>query len=55
MTVRMSNFYNDLEFSRGKPEKDDMTILKNNIIGCIDVIKTSENEDKKGIDYIAYL
>lgn len=55
MTVRMSNFYNDLEFSRGNPEKDDMTILKNNIIGCIDVIKTSKTEDKKGIDYIAYL
>lgn len=44
-----------LKYSRGDSETNDLTILKNKIIGCLSVEKTSIEIDKKGIDYIATL
>jgi hypothetical protein len=41
--------------SRGLSEVDDITFLKNNIVDCIDVVKTSIVDEKKGTDYFVYL
>jgi len=55
INIIVHDFTQKYEFSRGKSEQDDIIILKNNIVGCVDVIKTSKRDDKKGIDYKAYL
>ena len=49
------NFAAKLENSRGSSEKIDLTVLKDCIDGCLSVIKTDVEIDKKGIDYIAEL
>ena len=44
-----------LDFSMGENLKQDMSILKRAITGCVEIRKTDETIDKTGIDYIATL
>ena len=49
------NFEERLAFSQGKRGERDAKILKQAIQNCIDVRKTDEATDRKGVDYIAIL
>lgn len=49
------DFDERLAFSQGKRGERDAEILKRAIPNCIDVTKTDEATDKKGVDYIATL
>lgn len=49
------NFEERLKFSQGKRGERDAAIIKKAIPNCVDVIKTDEATDKKGVDYIAIL
>lgn len=51
----MNEFTQKLEYSRGESEKIDIELLQRCIIGCETVRKTSVEEDKKGVDYVATL
>ena len=53
MTV--ADFYTDFQFSLGEREKFDMYLLRKAISKCIKVEKTTDELDRKGIDYIATL
>lgn len=44
-----------LDFSMGENLKQDISLLKQAIIGCADIRKTDEATDKTGIDYVATL
>jgi hypothetical protein len=44
-----------LGFSRGVRESTDLATIKKMIPGCVSVVKTDEQQDKNGIDYIATL
>lgn len=49
------NFEERLAFSNSERGKRDAEILRNVIPNCIDVKKTDEEIDRKGVDYIATL
>ena len=49
------SFEERLAFSNGERGKRDAEILKHAIQNCIDVRKTDEATDRKGVDYIATL
>jgi hypothetical protein len=49
------DFNECLAFSRGTSEETDIFVLRKHITGCIELNKTTEEIDKKGIDYIAIL
>ena len=49
------SFAERLEFSLGENKKHDESIIREIIPNCIRVEKTCSNEDKGGIDYVAYL
>lgn len=49
------DFGERLKFSQGKRGERDAEIIKNAIQNCIDVRKTDEETDRKGVDYIATL
>lgn len=53
MTV--ANFLQDFQFSLGEREQFDICVLKKAICKCEKVEKTTEELDRKGIDYIATL
>lgn len=53
--MAVHNFAAKLEFSRGICEENDLELFQKNIDGCVSVRKTSVEEDKQGIDYIATL
>jgi len=48
-------FLERLQFSRGVREASDIETLKRIIPGCISVKKTTTEQDKEGVDYIATL
>lgn len=49
------SFEERLAFSNGERGKRDAEILRNAIPNCVDVRKTDDETDRKGIDYIATL
>lgn len=49
------DFHQKLEFSLAERQKVDICTLKNVIVGCVDIEKTSTEVDRTGIDYIATL
>lgn len=49
------SFNEKLAFSLGEREKFDMNLLKKVIPNCVHVVKTDEETDKSGIDYVATL
>ena len=49
------DFAERFKFSQGKRGERDAEILRNAIPNCVDVRKTDEETDKKGVDYIATL
>ena len=49
------DFDERLAFSNGERGKRDAEILRNAIPNCVDVRKTDDETDRKGIDYIAIL
>ena len=49
------DFQERLEFSQGSKILTDKEIIRNAIPDCERVIKTNEDDDRKGIDYIAEL
>lgn len=51
----MNDWNEKFEYSLSEQQRFDIAILKDYIPGCIEVRKTSQEEDKKGIDYIAKL
>ena len=53
MTV--ADFNTDFQFSLGEREQFDISILQRVISKCVTVEKTTEELDRKGIDYIATL
>lgn len=50
-----NDFTQKLAFSLGEKESFDMKLLKRAIVGCVDVIKTDAEHDRRGVDYIATL
>lgn len=49
------SFQEKLEFSLGARQTFDLELLKNNIVGCVSVVKTDAEADRAGIDYVATL
>ncbi len=53
--MRAYDFQTQLDFSRGVREVSDMDTLRAMIPGCVSVLKTHEEMDRQGVDYIARL
>ncbi len=53
--MRAYDFQTQLDFSRGVREVSDIDTIRNMIPGCISVLKTREEMDRQGVDYIARL
>ena len=49
------DFKERLKFSQGNRGERDAEILKSAIQNCVEVRKTDEDTDRKGVDYIARL
>ena len=51
----MHDFAVKLQASRGYREQTDIELLQDLIPGCVSVVKTDEQTDRQGVDYIATL
>lgn len=49
------DFQQKLAFSLGENERVDLEVIKEAILGCAQVVKSDEETDRRGIDYIATL
>lgn len=49
------DFATTLEYSRGKRQETDLDTIQALIEGCVSVEKTTEQQDRAGVDYIATL
>ena len=49
------DFATDLEYSIGERQRVDCEMIRKAIPNCVRVVKTDENTDRRGIDYIATL
>jgi hypothetical protein len=55
MVLPVNDFYKKLEYSKGKSQQRDIELLRNYIVGCVDVRVTTLKEDMNGVDYIVKL
>lgn len=49
------DFDEKLAYSRGVRESSDIDVLRQLIVGCVEIEKTTIEQDKSGVDYIAVL